>query len=270
MCQVPSVVLLCQLCVSVPSLPTNKLTRQIDIDQAAGVIGFNNVRSILQFARGREYRPADRLAFLDNHVSEWRPRPIRSRCVMKSIMSTNMIDDTVSTRWRHHPHGFGAFMHHMQAFTYLPQKDFESRGIPIDGFQCQRQSFNLKSPYSKEVLHLREVRYSVCLSIWPVQRPCGLFTLVSLADQNSTGSKRRDTPGADASFGSRHVVWKKYGLFPAGLYTGISVFQLQICAFIDLWEDTWNTTIVKIDATVSITVSFLPRDQTGVNMAGLP
>lgn len=258
------------VCVSVPSLLSNKLPRQIDIDQDAGVIGFENLKSILYFARGREFRPADRLAFLDNHVSEWRPRPIRSRCIMKSIMSTNMMDDTIFTTWRHRPHGFGVFMHHMQSFTSLTQEDFQTKSSPIDGFQCQRQSFNLKSPYTNEALRLREVRYSICLNFWPVQRPCGLFTLVSLADQGSNENKRRNTPGADASFESRHVVWKRYGLFPAGLYTGISVFQLQICAFIDFWEDAWNITIAKIDATVSVPVSFSVGNQTTVNMACLP
>lgn len=48
--------------------------------------------------------------------------------------------------------------------------------------------------------------------------------------------------------------WAIHGILPAGLYTGISALQTQVCAFIDVWETDWNDTIAEIDGIVYVKV----------------
>lgn len=68
------------------------------------------------------------------------------------------------------------------------------------------------------------------------------------------------SPGGDFHTQGRAIPWNKFGIYPAGLDTGISIFQLQICVFIELWEEYWTTTIAQIDETVSLKVSLIPTN----------
>lgn len=124
------------------------------------------------------------------------------------------------------------------------------------GFQCDRETLDILSSDGTTGFRLREKRYSAELNVHTAQRPCGKFTLLTAADwlgrdpwTNSLATLA-DRP-------DRKTSWAIYGIFPAGLYTGISALQVQICALIDTWEADWSHTIAQIDDVVSVQVSQL-------------
>ncbi len=103
------------------------------------------------------------------------------------------------------------------------------------GFRCHREILEIPRADGQGILQLRERRYSIALNVLPTQRPCGKFTLLSAADE-VLGSPGTYTLANFEGGLSREKPWLIYGLLPAGLHTGISAFQIQICASMDAWE----------------------------------
>lgn len=74
---------------------------------------------------------------------------------------------------------------------------------------------------------------------------------------DGSGEVWHDYPGSSFDFRDRGKPWEIFGILPAGLYSGISVFQLQICATIKAWEQDWISTVDFIDDLVSVKVGKL-------------
>lgn len=222
--------------------------RRISVDAIPGIIDFKTIKTILFFARGPKYYLEGGPEFLDSHVSEWRERTLHNRCGMRDIKGT----ESEYISFLDEPHEVGVFFHYMRSFFCLTGD--ETNVEVADGFQCKRRL--LKISHSDRALQLRERRYSIALNVFPFPRPCGVFTLLSLMDEvkSERNSRWRYSLTAHEYIEDRAIPWGRYGILPAGLYTGISVFQLQICAFIEAWELDWDETINKLADIVSVKV----------------
>ncbi len=142
----------------------------------------------------------------------------------------------------------GCLIHYMRSFVIAEVREGTATSV---GFQCRRQTLEISQ--SNDVLRLREKRYSVALNLFPLQRPCGKFSLLSVVDI----AESRDWTNCCSYLSLPSVrvsPWATYGILPAGLYTGISAFQLHLCSFIDNWEEDWSHTIDKIGDFVSVKV----------------
>ena len=111
------------------------------------------------------------------------------------------------------------------------------------GLNCDREKITFKAFYDKKELTLIERRFGILLNFFPKEQPAGHFVVMSLTD------KLHYMPAEELESG-----WRKYGILPAGLFSGIAQFQLQICEFIDVWESDWSKTMVAIEEMVSIQV----------------
>ncbi|KAL7811316.1 hypothetical protein V8C26DRAFT_422420 [Trichoderma gracile] len=149
---------------------------------------------------------------------------------------------------------YGVFMHYMRSFTIM---DFDEtpivKGGPATGLKCKREKIGFKAFYSEDTECLVERRYSTALSIFPIHSPSGHYVLLSLIDagEHEYGVWSH-SPTNDITSYNRWKPWKRYGIYPAAIYSGVSVFQLQICSFIEAWENDWNTTITRINQMVSV------------------
>ncbi|EGR44842.1 uncharacterized protein TRIREDRAFT_111758 [Trichoderma reesei QM6a] len=156
--------------------------------------------------------------------------------------------------WLPGSHKYGVFMHYMRSFTIM---DFEEtpviKGGPATGLKCKREKIGFKAFYSEDTECLVERRYSTALSIFPIHSPSGHYVLLSLIDagEHEYGVWSH-SPTNDITSYNRWKPWKRYGIYPAAVYSGVSVFQLQICSFIESWENDWNTTISRINQMVSV------------------
>jgi hypothetical protein len=152
-------------------------------------------------------------------------------------------------------------MHYMRSFTVVKTDAEAQRFGPKHqlGLKCNREWISFQGFYGQGTLKLAERRYSTTLSMLPILKPMGHYVLLSVVDTDQrTGYEDRNVwSGSPASYDpttDRISPWKRYGLYPAGIYTGLAVLQLQICAFIDSWEADWNDTIDHIDGMVSVKV----------------
>ncbi|OTA03271.1 hypothetical protein A9Z42_0037190 [Trichoderma parareesei] len=165
--------------------------------------------------------------------------------------------------WLPGSHKYGVFMHYMRSFTIM---DFEETPIiksgPATGLKCKREKIGFKAFYSEDTECLVERRYSTALSIFPIHSPSGHYVLLSLIDagEHEYGVWSH-SPTNDITSYNRWKPWKRYGIYPAAIYSGVSVFQLQICSFIESWENDWNTTITRINQMVSVKLDVLNDDK---------
>lgn len=132
-------------------------------------------------------------------------------------------------------------------------------GSEAQGFTCSRQSVCLEPYYQgNSRIQLVEKRYTTAVSLLSFSPPAGHFVLASMCDGQQKEDIKfmlRDTPSGNFSTNTIEN-WKRYGIYPAGPYTGVSVFILQICACIDSWETDWHHTIRQIDECLSLGVSY--------------
>jgi hypothetical protein len=164
-------------------------------------------------------------------------------------------------------HRYGVYMHYMRSFTVVDGSSDSSRmeqDTP-SGLKCSREWISFQGFYGQGEITIAERRYSTTLSMLPMLRPLGHYALLSIVDTDQRVKVEdrnvwRGSPGAYDPVTNRMSPWKKYGLYPAGLYTGMAVFQLQICAFVDAWEADWNETIDHVDGMVSVKVAPLGRN----------
>jgi hypothetical protein len=129
-----------------------------------------------------------------------------------------------------------------------------------------REEVTFQGFYDTSRIRLVEKRYSVAVNMLPfgrtstvgVNRILGHFGLLSIHDDSGTriaSDKLFITQSIITSEDDEdQIPWRKYGIHLAGLCTGISMFQYQICAFIDSWEENWRLTIKEIDKMVLLKV----------------
>lgn len=153
---------------------------------------------------------------------------------------------------------YGVFMHSLRSFIITsPERQSRGKRAVRAGLKCQREFIQFKGFYSADTLSLAERRYSTALCLFPLARPCGHFTLVSVADTKNdslTEDVWFNGMARDARCDPLVPARKKYPIKSAGLYSGMSMFQLQICAFIDSWEKDWSKTIAAVDRMISVEV----------------
>lgn len=204
--------------------------------------------------------PAGGPEFLDGHIAKWRERSVHDRCGTRPLSLPKRRG--YKTKWRSYGYETesAVFMHYMRSFIVDLSEDATTTEPYIPGLRCLRDHITFKGFYEKTKTTLIEKRYSTALSLLPLEKPAGHYVLVSICDgqDDDVNNMFDQSPGGNAYDRYRATPWKKYGIYPAGLYTGISMFQLQICALIDLWEKDWASTIKHIDEMVSLNVSLLP------------
>ncbi|KAK5998073.1 hypothetical protein PT974_00445 [Cladobotryum mycophilum] len=236
---------------------------QITIDNLSNIMDFDTVATTLCFVRGSMITCYNDPEFLDGHLGDWRERSIEERTGTRLFTSSQ------------HPLGtrfdsprrlrYGVFMHYMQSFMVCKSTDAQDpTKQPHSGIKCKREQMTLKSPFDGRSLKLTERRYSTALSLFPMERPLGHYTLVSIIDakENENELELFKNSPVDGMFIPRTSnAWSHYGLLPAGLFTGVSAFQLQICSFIDTWEKDWRNTMNELDILISVKLRDLGHDE---------
>ncbi|KAL7913956.1 hypothetical protein GGI35DRAFT_230869 [Trichoderma velutinum] len=241
---------------------TNGIICQISIQRSPRIIDFETMATILCLSKANKILPQHQHDFLAAHASDWHEIATLLKSGRREFQSSRHIiaplyeDPGLLT--------YGVLMHFMRSFTviYSDESLGESpicKETPASGLRCRREKINVKAFYSEYTRTLVERRYSTVLSFFPAQFPGGNFALLSLVDVSRYQPSVWDNSAANIHEESRGNAWKNYGIYPAGLYTGISIFQLEICSFIESWERDWNKTINQIEMMVSVTVIGLPH-----------
>ncbi|KAI9168065.1 hypothetical protein HJFPF1_04209 [Paramyrothecium foliicola] len=230
---------------------------RISIDRKHGIIDHDTIATILCLGQGPRYWPYGGPQFLHAHLSEWSDKPLHATCRTRIFQSATC--EAPSNPLNPGSHRYGVFMHYMRSFSvvddFVDDSRWEAQSPP--GLKCSREYISFEGFYGQGTIKLAERRYSTTLSMLPILRPLGHYILLSLidTDQRTKDHDRnvwRGSPGFYDPVTNRTSPWKRYGLFPAGIHTGMAVFQLQICAFIESWEADWNDTIDHMDAMVSV------------------
>ncbi|KAI0861623.1 hypothetical protein F4860DRAFT_513772 [Xylaria cubensis] len=196
------------------------------------------------------------LDFLDGHIADWRKQPEVTQggpgvFILRDSPPVNGRDETVQIE---------SFTHHMRSFTVVsPNGETANAKPPVPGFKCLRENKSFWGFYSAIKTELIEKRYSTALKLLPLQKPAGHYALVSIYDgmQQDAQFVFHNSPGYT---GHTLTSWEQYNIYPAGLNTGISMFQLQICVFIDSWEQDWILTMKQIDEMVTLKFNVLEDD----------
>ncbi|KAF7533832.1 hypothetical protein G7054_g6726 [Neopestalotiopsis clavispora] len=150
-------------------------------------------------------------------------------------------------------------MHFMRSFVATDSFGPTQTKVPmIPGMRCYRDHVTFRGLYDdkdSEPKKLLERRYSIGLAMLPLQRPAGHFCLVSIHDHIGT------LWDGYLDWGEYEARWKRFGLRPAGLYSGICVFQLEICVCIVRWEGDWTITIRELEEKISLKLDILEDNQ---------
>ncbi|KAI0107887.1 hypothetical protein GGR51DRAFT_559222 [Nemania sp. FL0031] len=247
---------------------------QFSVSRFSDTVDLSNAAAILCLVRGYS-QPFYGPEFLHGHIARWRERPTSARCDMRMLGSYQepMLSHSQGAPPRSlgeqedYPriHGMhsGIFMHYMRSFIVIDPNEMATHPNPHTlGFKCLREQVTFEGFYDGAMTKLVEKRYSTVLGILPLQKPAGHYALVSICDgqQWDVREMLEGSPGgrvwSERGVGS----WKRYGIYPAGLYTGVSMFQIQICVFIESWERDWTATITRIDEMVSLKFDVLDDD----------
>ncbi|KAI0546026.1 hypothetical protein F4679DRAFT_441134 [Xylaria curta] len=228
---------------------------QFAISRFSDVIDLSNAAAIICLVRGNEMFPQGGPEFLDGHLAEWRERSEHDRCGFTRLELPNNLSPQLIYILS------GVFMHYMRSFVVVNVNEKATHTKPhAPGLKCLREHITFVGFYNATKTKLVEKRYSTAVRLLPLQKPAGNYALVSICDGQQTDVELmfERSPGG---VGSDSITWEKYGIYPAGLWTGISMFQLQICVFIDSWEQDWTSTIKQIDEMVSLKLNVLENDQ---------
>lgn len=211
----------------------------IDFGTAAGALCF--IADDHQSVRGSAN-------FLNAHVAKWQLSPTFVRGHRTHHDTTPWAGSELEFR-------SNTVMHSMRSFIVLePHELTRYKNSTTPGLRCYREYVTFRGLYddnSSKPCVLKERRHSIGLAMLPFQRPAGHFCLVHIRDQTLNGEP---VP----KYENR---WREYGLRPAGLYSALSVFQLEICACIDMWEADWTHTIRCLDDKVTLKFNILEDDQ---------
>ncbi|KAI0479925.1 hypothetical protein F4859DRAFT_453943 [Xylaria cf. heliscus] len=232
---------------------------QFSISRYSDVIDLSNAAAIICLVQGSEYTSGP--TFLEGHIARWREQSEDDRYGMANL---NLSDDLTSYFHVRCDMMSGVFMYYMRSFIVLNRNEkgpHTKRQAP--GLKCLREHVSFQGFYDGTMTRLIEKRYSTALGLLPLQAPSGHYCLVSICDgqQKDVKTMFEESPAGSVYSGQTHKPWEKYGIYPAGLYTGISMFQIQICVFIDAWEQDWTVTIKQIDEMVSLKLDVLDDDK---------
>lgn len=184
--------------------------------------------------------------FLDGHIAKWRERPIWRRCGRREVRHWDNRQSLFISR---------VFTHCMRSFVVDFNGTTEKGGPHTPGLKCLREYVTFQGFYDDEdspPTKLVEKRFSIAVDTMPLEPPGGHFGLVSVCDGQNSVFGLDKNPSYE--LGAQQL-WMIYGLQSASICTGISIFQLHICAFIDSWEQDWNTTLECINEKVTLKVS---------------
>jgi hypothetical protein len=213
----------------------------ICVDIASGLVEFNTVATILCLSKMLGLsRGASNVGFLDGYLNDWSERSARDRLSEGSVQGED----------------YFMFVQHMRSFVIIDTSDALAPQAPeaLTGIFCKRERATLNSPEGG-FLTLSERRFSACLSVLPVKSPLGSYVLLSVVDDFDLPPDKGKGVYSTSVLSGPANCWTRFGLLPADSYTGIGVFQLQLCSFIDRWEEDWNATLDAIDSLVSVNVS---------------
>ncbi|KAL7936565.1 hypothetical protein V8C35DRAFT_277984 [Trichoderma chlorosporum] len=227
---------------------------QVSIQLFPGIIDFETIATIICLSKNHRIFLNQQYDFLAAHFLDWRERSVPEKSGLRDFQSSR---HTITPPHQEPgSHSYGVFMHYMRSFTVNhAQENPAIEGTPSSGLKCRRESIDFKGFYHERTQTLVERRYSTALSLFPMQSPGGHFALLSLIDVGKYGIDEWENSAAETQQFSNGNFWNKYGIFAAGLYTGVSIFQVEICSFIELWEEDWNETITRINDMVSVKVS---------------
>ncbi|KAI1127128.1 hypothetical protein F5Y10DRAFT_200665 [Nemania abortiva] len=246
---------------------------QFAISRDSDVIDLGNAAAIVSLApRGQVI---DNRSFLYGHIAKWQERPANTRCYMGfldrfQVRGHSGEGDLLSPPVLEYlTMGRGVFLHYMRSFIVVDSNEKAPHTKPhAPGFKCLRDQIAFKGFFDGTKTALIEKRYSTALGLLPLQKPAGNYALVSICDgqQEDVFDMFSNSPGGRKSEHVRRLEWRKYGIYPAGLYTGVSMLQLQICVFIDSWEQDWASTITRIIEKVSLKFDVLKNDENLKNL----
>ncbi|KAJ2985894.1 hypothetical protein NUW58_g5289 [Xylaria curta] len=241
---------------------------QFSVSRLFDIIDLNNAAAIFCLVRGNSRSLKGCPEFLDGHIARWRERSVYDRCGMREL---NVAEPDLAYRGRFKRLIYeersepmsAVFMHYMRSFVVTDFNEIGQHSKPtIPGLNCLREHLTFRGFYDGTMTKMVEKSYSTSLNLLPLQGPAGHFALVSICDGQQSDVNRmfRGSPGGDTYSGHLSELWSRYGIYPAGLYTGISMFQLQLCVFIDSWEQDWTSTIRHVDQMVSLNLDILEND----------
>ncbi|KAI0455029.1 hypothetical protein F5B21DRAFT_473482 [Xylaria acuta] len=224
------------------------------VSRFSDVIDLSNAAAIISLVRGNAFMPQGDTEFLDGHIAKWRERSEHDRC---GVMDLDLPDDPKFGRSYMMS---SVFMHYMRSFIVVnPNEKVTCMKPHAPGLKCLREHITFQGFYDLTETKLIEKRYSTAIRLLPLHQPAGHYALVSIYDGQQEDARRMFERSPSGSILAADLLrhWKEYGIYPAGLYTGFSMFQLEICVFIDSWEQDWISTIKRIDEMVSLRLNVL-------------
>lgn len=143
-------------------------------------------------------------------------------------------------------------VHHLRSFTPVSFETVQDHREPgYAGLKCSRDWVTMDGFYGDTTVKLVERRYSVAVTVFPFQKPCGHYVLTTMADYSP--ADRSSNPGI-YNHAMHTAIDDTFGIQSAGVRNGVSMFQIQLCIFIALWKVDWLNTIDAVDKVVSVTV----------------
>ena len=222
------------------------------VDRLFDTIDFGTAAKILCYTHSgiSSYFPP----FLISHIEKWQKGSVESRFWLRNL---NVKVHGWESLDEFHGHS-GMIIHHMRSFVVAYRHGMmRSQSPPTPGLKCHREHVTFQGFYDdgdSTPIKLIENRYSTTVTVHPLQRPAGNFVLVSICDGDYLISHFKELSRDINNQDDRWPSWKNTGILLAGLYTGVSMFQLQICDIIDSWEQDWKQTIKRIDEKVILKV----------------
>ncbi|KAF4996973.1 hypothetical protein FGRMN_4191 [Fusarium graminum] len=227
--------------------PSEAQWRGIAVDQACGtfmqiysnrqlnVIEYKDAIGILCFSEGNE----DVLSFdlLGYHLSEWREHSAQRRV---GLITSGSDKASTSSIWS------TGTVYRMRCFVVDRPEEAVSRPTPaVPGLPCFREKVTFRVLYDDSKISLVEERYPMAVNMFALHHP-----------MDSGPRSEKHILFEDVIHGTvkDQVPWQRYGIQIAGLCTGVSMFQFQICTFVDFWEKDWDKTMKRIDEMVVLKV----------------
>jgi hypothetical protein len=217
------------------------------VSRSFEIIHFKAVAAILCLVPGHRFFGLSR--FLEQCIQAWQELPVFARYWPSKFASpASAWSSSESYRERLY---YYTLVHHLRSFTPANSRaDQEQPAAGDAGLKCARDWVTIASLYGETATKLVERPYSVAVSVFPRQRQCGHYVLASIVDPSLDGMPF--DPGVFDEING--MPRETFGIQPAGLYNGVSVFQIQLCALITAWKVDWISTIDEVDKMVSVTV----------------
>ncbi|KAI1749812.1 hypothetical protein F4782DRAFT_549407 [Xylaria castorea] len=234
---------------------------QFSISRHFDIIDLGNAAAIICLVINEvaKFHPTRGPEFLDGHIAEWRERSENARSAV--IYASLPNDCSLPFTGGHKMVLSGVFMHYMRSFIVVNRNEkVTPMKLHGPGLKCCREYITFEGFYNATKTKLIEKRYSTVVRLLPLQKPAGHYSLISICDgqEEDVQLMFERSPGG---LKRAPIFWKGHGIYPAGLYTGISMFQFQIHLFIDPWEQDWTSTIKRIDEMVSLKLNVLENDK---------